>query len=92
MDNQHRKIAANRMADWRELDESALQIIAEQKAIERLLCEHCAELGRIADSPSRKRWLALARTHLEIGMMFAIKAVAAPSLSVGILPDQDGTP
>lgn len=87
MDNQHRRIAG-----YRELDAASLQIIAEQKAIERLLCEHCAELGRIADSPSRKRWLALARTHLETGMMFAIKTVAAPTVSVGCLADPVRTP
>lgn len=78
MDNQHRRIAG-----YRDLDETSLRIIDGQKAIEKLLAEHCDALACLADSASRARWAALARTHLEIGMMFAMKTVAAPTLSIG---------
>lgn len=55
--------------------------------------EECAVgviLRELADdpdaSPAQGRWLALARTHLEIGFMFACKAVANPSGGLGERP------
>lgn len=83
MENQHRKIAAKRMAGWRELTGAELADIAELKKIEASLCSLCDELAERAPTMSAKRWAALARTNLETGMMFAVKTVAQPSQSLG---------
>lgn len=78
MDNQHRRIAG-----YRDLTEGELVRIERLKGLEEELCEVCDELAERATTMSAKRWAALARTNLEAGMMFAIKTVAQPRLSVG---------
>ena len=41
-----------------------------------------ARLDQVGD-PEGERWVALAREHLEIGIMFAVKAVARPTEGLG---------
>jgi hypothetical protein len=51
------------------------------KAIEWRVGEALKEID--ASDPSAARWLAIARTHLETGFMFALKAVARPTNGLG---------
>jgi hypothetical protein len=37
----------------------------------------------VKDDPDAERWLPLARTHLETGLMFLVKAVARPTNGLG---------
>ena len=81
MENQHRKISG-----YRDLTQAEIDVMNEMKAQEAALGEmlsHAAKLiGESADLEAC-RWLALARTNLETGMMFAIKAVARPTNGLG---------
>lgn len=72
MDNQHRKIAG-----YRELTENEIAQINEIKQVgERLsvLIE-----GLQAMPAVDQRWAALAKTHLQMGVMFAVRAIAKPT-------------
>ena len=81
MDNQHKKISG-----YRDLTQGEIDLINAMKEKE-------AELGTmmtlaeavIVETNDREagRWLSLARTHLETGMMFAIKAIARPTNGLG---------
>lgn len=81
MDNQHRKIEG-----YRELDADEIDLINDIKEAEACAAELLAELEKrniqTGDEGAR-RWAALARTHLETGFMFAIKAVARPTNGLG---------
>lgn len=72
MDNQHRKIGG-----YRELKEDEIAVMNAIKAWE-------ASWNRIVDSLKAaggeydQRCVAIAATHIETGMMFAVKAVAQP--------------
>lgn len=81
MDNQHRKIAG-----YRELDAIEIEAMNALKSLEANLGtqlvnleEHVTELG----DHEAKRWIDIARTYLETGMMYAIKAVARPTNGLG---------
>lgn len=80
VDNQHRKIAG-----FGELSEDQIATINTIKANEAKIKAMLDEL--LSDEPpmDSARWLAMARTHLEIGFMFAVKAVARPSGQMGSL-------
>jgi hypothetical protein len=76
MDNQHRKIAG-----YRELDEGEVASMNLLKDLEERVKEALAEVN-VSDASSA-RWAAIARTHLETGFMFALKAVARPTNGLG---------
>ena len=81
MDNQHKKISG-----YRDLTQGEIDAMNELKNVEAKLG---VTLSRIDDlltelgDAEAKRWVSLARTHLETGMMFAIKAVARPTNGLG---------
>ena len=71
MDNQHRKIKG-----YRELSEAEIERMNQIK-------EKGAELGDLvrameADSAVDKRWLAIAKTDLQKGVMALTRSVAKP--------------
>ncbi|MCB9943005.1 MAG: hypothetical protein H6851_05215 [Geminicoccaceae bacterium] len=68
---------------YRPLDQQELARINRLKRTEEKLRDMCDELEAAVNEGSTRRWAALARTHLEIGMMFAIKAIARPDMSLG---------
>ncbi|MGI9451984.1 MAG: DUF7681 family protein [Geminicoccaceae bacterium] len=81
MDNQHQKISG-----YRDLGDDEVYVINSLKDLEDQLGIRLSAiengLGEHGDKEAG-RWLSLARTHLETGMMFAIKAVARPSNGLG---------
>jgi hypothetical protein len=71
MDNQHRKISG-----YRELDEATVDLINSLK-------DTGANLGLAVEATESligvdKRALAIAKTHLQTGMMWLIRSVAKP--------------
>ena len=81
VDNQHKKIAG-----YRDLTEAEIESMNNLKEMEADLGKALFEvdvLCGLANDNEAKRWVALARTHLETGMMFAIKAVARPTNGLG---------
>lgn len=76
MDNQHQKISG-----YRDLSQEEIDLMNKMKTLE-------AEVGNVLtalpkDDSGANRWAAIARTHLETGFMFAIKAVARPTNGLG---------
>lgn len=71
MDNQHRAIHG-----YRELDEDEISLINRIKQEGELLGEMIYDL-RTMDIPDQ-RWVSLAETHLQQGIMAAVRAVAKP--------------
>ena len=69
VDNQHKKISG-----YRDLSETEIAAMNDLKDTERRLL---VTLDQIADD-SNGRHVALAKTHIETGFMFAIKAIAKP--------------
>lgn len=81
MDNQHKKISG-----YRDLSQAEIDLMNELKRTEAdiadLLNRVLRELLNSSDVEA-ERWVSIARTHLETGMMFAIKAVARPTNGLG---------
>lgn len=76
MKDQHEKIAG-----YRDLTQAEIDAINELKMVEAKIGEWLKLVAsRDADED---RWLSLARTHLETGFMFAIKAIARPTNGLG---------
>ena len=72
MENQHRKIAGYRELSAEEI--AAMNAIKAEGVRLGLLIEE------MQDSPSLdQRWVALAKTSLQQGIMFAVRAVAQPT-------------
>lgn len=69
VDNQHRKIAG-----YRDLSEDEIASINRLKELEKDVFE---QLNTSLHAPD-PRHQAIAKTHLETGFMFAIKAIAKP--------------
>lgn len=69
VDNQHRKISG-----YRDLSEGEIATINRLKELERSIVE-LLDTSLHAPDP---RHLAIAKTHLETGFMFAIKSIAKP--------------
>lgn len=72
MENQHRKITG-----YRELSEAEVALMNKLK-------EHGNEIGFILDQMALdksldQRCVAIAKTQIQTGMMFAIRAVAQPT-------------
>jgi len=80
LDNQHQKIAGYRDLSQEEIDDmNALKAKeAEMGEILARIDARCAAEDREAG-----RWSAMARTNLETGFMYAIKAVARPTNGLG---------
>ena len=85
MENQHRKITG-----YRDLNQEEIDLMNEVKAlgpqIEEVLlkimahtekCREASEDSRM-DNATPERFLALAKTELQTGLMFATRAVAQP--------------
>lgn len=71
MENQHRKIAGYRDLSQAEID--------AMNAVKRLGAAIGEILDGIADMPeSDKRALAIARTELQTGIMWAVRSIARP--------------
>lgn len=80
MDNQHKKISGYRDLSQTEID--AMNALKDAEAhIGTVLAEIERDLRDV--DPEAGRWAAIARTHLETGFMFAIKAVARPTNGLG---------
>ena len=82
MKDQHEKIAG-----YRDLSQADIDAMNALKTLESLVDQ---ELERVKvwmdeNMPTQAglRWLSIARTHLETGFMFAIKAVAQPTNGLG---------
>src|SRR6185295_13136514 len=76
MDNQHKLIAG-----YRDLTEAEIRTINAFKLIEQDLADL---LGAVeVEGTAAARWLAMARTNLETGIMYAIKAIARPTGGLG---------
>lgn len=84
MENQHRKITG-----YRELNQAEIDLMNDVKAHGRLLEELLMRIGKMnsdlsdADDPKvydseAYRWLAIAKTDLQTGLMAAVRAVAKP--------------
>ena len=84
MDNQHRKIKG-----YRELNQSEIDLMNEVKEKGIELDTLLRKIGQVnqdlsdADDPSpydseAYRWLSIAKTHLQQGLMAATRAVAKP--------------
>lgn len=81
VDNQHKKISG-----YRDLDDVEISIMNHIKSKEKDLCMLLDSIdARLAENGDvdALRWLAISRDNLEIGIMFAIKAVARPDNGLG---------
>jgi len=76
MENQHRKISG-----CRDLSQGEIDAMNAVKAAEASFAGLWRELGTI-DGVDR-RWLAVARTHIEEGCSAAVRAVARPASPFG---------
>lgn len=69
---------------YRILTDEEKDLINEIKAQEINLKQAIDDaIDRIAPDRHSARWVALARTHLEIGLMFLVKAVGRPTEGLG---------
>lgn len=78
---QHTKISG-----YRDLTEHEISLINRVKAFEvevAFLVNELDVLAQQSGDPAAGRWVSLARTHLETGFMFAVKAVARPDGGLG---------
>lgn len=73
----HEKISGHR-----DLTQAEIDAINEVKMVEAKMGEWLSLMDDLPDSDAQ-RWLSLARTHLETGFMFAMKAVARPTNGLG---------
>lgn len=80
MDNQHRQIAGYRELNQAEID--LMNLIkhegVELKGLHDKVADHITKDVSI-DPGERRRWLAIARTHYQQGLMALTRAVAAPN-------------
>lgn len=81
MDNQHKKISGYRDLTQGEVD--LMNAIKEKEAELGVMLSLAEAVVAETGDQEAGRWVSLARTHLEIGMMFAIKSVARPTNGLG---------
>ncbi len=83
MRDQHQKISG-----YRELDQIEIDAMNELKALEKKMLDYLVELANASSPPSPARadryhhdgrWLSIARTHIQQGVMAACRAVARPN-------------
>lgn len=72
MDNQHKHIKGYRDLSQAEID--AMNKVKQQGESLQLMVEELNEIPNID-----KRWLAIATTDLQKGIMFAVRAIAQPT-------------
>ncbi len=83
VDNQHKKIDG-----YRDLTVAEIGMVNDLKEVEAQLgltldgIEHAVK-AIAPDDHEAMRWVDMARTHLETGMMYAIKGVARPTNGLG---------
>lgn len=73
MENQHRKITG-----YRELDEGEIAVMNEIKAAGSGLQDLLVSVDHAGEDID-KRWVAIARTHFQEGLMALTRAVARPT-------------
>ena len=81
MQDQHKKISG-----YRDLTQAEIDLMNKLKEMEGAigdLLRGVEAQTEIAADREAGRWVALARTNLETGMMYAIKAVARPTNGLG---------
>ena len=71
MENQHRKIKG-----YRELSKKEIHLMNKVKSLGEELGSLIVELER--EPSADKRWVAMAKTDLQVGIMKAVRAVAKP--------------
>ncbi|ACU39461.1 DUF7681 family protein [Actinosynnema mirum] len=71
MENQHQKITG-----YRDLDQNEIDVMNAVKEVEKEFAALWRRLGNLPDVD--RRWLAVARTHVEEGCSAAARAVARP--------------
>ena len=72
MENQHREITG-----YRELSREEIDLM---NMVKGLACRVGAELEIVNQAPDTdKRWVAIARTHLQEGFMALTRAIAKPT-------------
>lgn len=77
---------SQKIAGYRELPQEEIDYINAMKLQEQRLAEQMATIEALAaklGDPAVARWISLARTHMETGFMFAIKAIARPTGGLG---------
>ena len=72
MDNQHKLIKG-----YRDLSEDEIHSINQVKLIGEELGKVLTSLRKLKDAD--QRWLSIAETHLQQGIMAAVRAVARPT-------------
>jgi hypothetical protein len=69
---------------YRQLTDIETAKINKLKDLEQGLANMLTQMGgELSGYPHSQRWLSLARTHLETGFMFAVKAVTRPERGMG---------
>jgi hypothetical protein len=71
MDNQHRQFKG-----YRELSQDEIDCIKRIKMQGEMLGAMCEEIGKTSGVDAR--WVAIAKTHLQQGIMALIRSVARP--------------
>ena len=74
-----------KISGYRDLSEDEISLMNRIKAKEEMvdLLAEVEDATRAAGDHEAGRWASLARTHLETGFMFAVKAVARPDGGLG---------
>jgi hypothetical protein len=83
VDNHHKKIAG-----YRDLSEAEVARMNTIKAMARgvgVMLKELADAARADGDRAAARYVSLARSELEKGFMFAVKAVARPTDDLGAL-------
>ena len=78
---------------YREPNRQEALTVNEWKLREAQMAGHLDELEfltKAAQDSDALRWVALARTHMEIAFMFATKAITRPENSIGRKPRSTG--
>ena len=72
VDNQHQKIKG-----YRDLSQSEIDIMNKWKELGETIGTHIAAMETHPDVD--KRWLSIGKTHLQQGIMAAIRSIAKPT-------------
>ena len=94
MENQHRKISGYRELNEKELINKVKQLGVEINFVLNEIHGHCGEqMQKAKNTPGKEgtaeeerlydaqppRWLAIAKTHFQEGIMAAVRAIAQPT-------------